>query len=117
MAPLLPMHPSRQYYPSNTYSSNVVEIGDPYVLANQNMASTSLVTLQQTSSYAGDQVACKKRKIERACDACRRRKTKCDGPRMPNNICTNCIQNRKTCSYVYVRGALSPVADQPSFIQ
>ncbi|KDR75840.1 hypothetical protein GALMADRAFT_506107 [Galerina marginata CBS 339.88] len=42
----------------------------------------------------------KKRKKDRACDACRRRKTKCDGPWMPNNLCSNCIQTRKPCTYV-----------------
>ncbi|KAG1816057.1 fungal-specific transcription factor domain-containing protein [Suillus subaureus] len=94
------MHPTRPYYSSNVYSSNVVDIGDPYVVSQQPMASTSMVTLQQTPSYSSDQGAYKKRKIERACDACRRRKTKCDGPRMPDNICTNCVQNRKTCTYV-----------------
>ncbi|KAG2146394.1 fungal-specific transcription factor domain-containing protein [Suillus bovinus] len=94
------MHPTRLYYSSNVYSSNVVDIGDPYTMSQQPMASTSMVTLQQAPSYSSDQSAYKKRKIERACDACRRRKTKCDGPRMPGNICTNCIQNRKTCSYV-----------------
>jgi hypothetical protein len=98
------MHPTRPYYTSNIYSSNVVDIGDPYTISQQPMASTSMVTLQQTSSYSGDQGAYKKRKIERACDACRRRKTKCDGPRMSDNVCTNCVQNRKTCTYVYVRG-------------
>ncbi|PFH51533.1 hypothetical protein AMATHDRAFT_142483 [Amanita thiersii Skay4041] len=44
--------------------------------------------------------ALKKRKVDRACDACRRRKTRCDGPRMPDNVCSNCIQSRKTCTYV-----------------
>lgn len=94
------MHSTRPYYSSNAYSSNVVDIGDPYVASQQPMASTSMVTLQQTQSYASGQLAYKKRKIERACDACRRRKTKCDGPHMPDNVCTNCVQNRKTCSYV-----------------
>ncbi|KAF8482796.1 fungal-specific transcription factor domain-containing protein [Russula ochroleuca] len=42
----------------------------------------------------------KKRKVERACDGCRRRKTRCDGPKMPDNVCTNCVQNRKICTYV-----------------
>ncbi|KAJ3772120.1 fungal-specific transcription factor domain-containing protein [Lentinula raphanica] len=36
----------------------------------------------------------------RACDNCRRRKTRCDGPRKADNICTNCIQNKKACTYV-----------------
>ncbi|KAF8973212.1 fungal-specific transcription factor domain-containing protein [Flammula alnicola] len=40
------------------------------------------------------------RKKDRACDACRRRKIKCDGPLMLNHVCTNCIQTRKPCSYV-----------------
>ncbi|KAA1473897.1 hypothetical protein DENSPDRAFT_931268 [Dentipellis sp. KUC8613] len=42
----------------------------------------------------------KKRKIERACDACRRRKTRCDGPQMSDNICTNCTQARRHCTYL-----------------
>ncbi|KAH9083378.1 fungal-specific transcription factor domain-containing protein [Lactarius deliciosus] len=42
----------------------------------------------------------KKRNVERACDDCRRRKTRCDGPKMPDNVCTNCVQNRKICTYV-----------------
>ncbi|KAF8910393.1 fungal-specific transcription factor domain-containing protein [Mucidula mucida] len=41
-----------------------------------------------------------KRKMDRACDACRRRKTKCDGPKMRDNVCTNCLQSRKSCTYV-----------------
>ncbi|KAF9049793.1 fungal-specific transcription factor domain-containing protein [Panaeolus papilionaceus] len=41
-----------------------------------------------------------KRKKERACDACRKRKTKCDGPWVPNNICTNCLQTHKSCTYL-----------------
>jgi hypothetical protein len=53
----------------------------------------------------------KKRNVERACDGCRRRKTRCDGPKMPDNVCTNCIQNRKICTYVlaqtFVEYALS----------
>src|SRR5260221_10498835 len=42
----------------------------------------------------------KKRNVERACDDCRRRKTRCDGPKMPDNVCTNCVQNRKICTYM-----------------
>ena len=46
----------------------------------------------------------KKRNVERACDGCRRRKTRCDGPKMPDNVCTNCVQNRKICTYVLALG-------------
>ncbi|THU95658.1 hypothetical protein K435DRAFT_966309 [Dendrothele bispora CBS 962.96] len=42
----------------------------------------------------------KKRKVERACDVCRRKKSRCDGWKMPNNVCSNCIQSRKPCTYV-----------------
>ncbi|KAF8070504.1 fungal-specific transcription factor domain-containing protein [Lyophyllum atratum] len=42
----------------------------------------------------------KKRKVDRACDACRRRKTKCDGPKVQDNICTNCLQANKHCTYL-----------------
>ncbi|KAI0267136.1 fungal-specific transcription factor domain-containing protein [Gloeopeniophorella convolvens] len=44
--------------------------------------------------------ASKRRNVERACDECRRRKTRCDGPKMPDNVCTNCVQSRKKCTYV-----------------
>lgn len=47
-------------------------------------------------------VSYKKRNIERACDACRRRKTKCDGPQMANHYCTNCIQSSRPCTYEFV---------------
>ncbi|KAF9465075.1 fungal-specific transcription factor domain-containing protein [Collybia nuda] len=42
----------------------------------------------------------KKRRVDRACDACRRRKIKCDGPKMPGNTCSNCLQTKKPCTYV-----------------
>ncbi|KAF8210345.1 fungal-specific transcription factor domain-containing protein [Mycena galopus ATCC 62051] len=41
------------------------------------------------------------RKIDRACDACRRRKTKCDGPKMKDNICSNCLNTHKSCTYLH----------------
>ncbi|KAF8161144.1 fungal-specific transcription factor domain-containing protein [Crassisporium funariophilum] len=53
--------------------------------------------MSPTNEY-GPQV--KKRKKDRACDGCRRRKTKCDGPWMPENVCTNCTHTRKPCTYV-----------------
>jgi len=37
---------------------------------------------------------------ERACDLCRRRKTKCDGSSAPDNICSNCAQNNQYCTYL-----------------
>ncbi|KAI0774799.1 fungal-specific transcription factor domain-containing protein [Trametes elegans] len=40
----------------------------------------------------------KKRKIQRACDYCRRKKS--DGPRMPNNRCSKCIYRKTECTYV-----------------
>ena len=50
----------------------------------------------------------KKRKIERACDFCRRRKTKCDGPKMRGYTCTLCTQNGRECTYKWVPLLMSP---------
>ncbi|KAJ7703127.1 fungal-specific transcription factor domain-containing protein [Mycena rosella] len=36
----------------------------------------------------------------RACDGCRRRKTRCDGPQMKDNVCSNCLQTHKSCTYL-----------------
>lgn len=42
----------------------------------------------------------KKRKIQRACDICRRKKVRCDGGQMPGNRCSNCISYNLDCTYV-----------------
>ncbi|KAI0789145.1 fungal-specific transcription factor domain-containing protein [Abortiporus biennis] len=82
------------------------------VIDLEDHASQSEITLKQStaalnashpydafdSSLQGNRS--KKRKVERACDFCRRRKTKCDGPRKPGHICTNCIQNARDCTYL-----------------
>jgi hypothetical protein len=57
--------------------------------------------------------AAKKRNVERACDDCRRRKTRCDGTKMPDNVCTNCVQNRKMCTYVLARTFLHSSSMRP----
>ncbi|KAF5342022.1 hypothetical protein D9611_002055 [Ephemerocybe angulata] len=42
----------------------------------------------------------KKRRIQRACDICRRKKIRCDGVQMPGNRCSNCIAYSFDCSYI-----------------
>ncbi|KAI0052329.1 hypothetical protein FA95DRAFT_1601990 [Auriscalpium vulgare] len=42
----------------------------------------------------------KKRRVQRACDVCRRKKIRCDGSQMPGNRCSNCIAYNYDCSYV-----------------
>ncbi|KAL1696401.1 fungal-specific transcription factor domain-containing protein [Schizophyllum commune] len=42
----------------------------------------------------------KRRKLDRACDACRRRKTRCDGPTQPDGVCSTCRQSNKSCTYM-----------------
>ncbi|EIN10102.1 hypothetical protein PUNSTDRAFT_102126 [Punctularia strigosozonata HHB-11173 SS5] len=42
----------------------------------------------------------KRRKIQRACDVCRRKKIRCDGAQMPKNRCSNCIAYNFECTYV-----------------
>ncbi|KAI9070185.1 hypothetical protein FKP32DRAFT_1543831, partial [Trametes sanguinea] len=47
----------------------------------------------------GDSVQnAKKRRIQRACDMCRRKKS--DGAQMPNSRCSNCVSYRLECTYV-----------------
>lgn len=87
--------PTNQFRPLH-YATNAVELTD--ALAFRSAPSSSANVVYQ-SPHTTDTLS-NKRKIERACDACRRRKIKCDGPRTPNNFCTNCVQTRKFCSYV-----------------
>ncbi|KIL64052.1 hypothetical protein M378DRAFT_163769 [Amanita muscaria Koide BX008] len=42
----------------------------------------------------------KKRRIQRACDMCRRKKIRCDGAQMADNRCTNCTAYDLLCTYV-----------------
>jgi len=54
-------------------------------------------SIPKTASIASYNV---KPRPERACDLCRRRKTKCDGPSAPDNACSNCVQNNRSCTYL-----------------
>ncbi|KAF8136834.1 fungal-specific transcription factor domain-containing protein [Mycena galopus ATCC 62051] len=51
----------------------------------------------------------KKRRVQRACDFCRRRKS--DGAQMPGNKCTTCLTANIECTYVE-----NPVFRPPSYI-
>lgn len=52
------------------------------------------------SRFVTQQILSKKRKVQRACDICRRKKIRCDGGEMPSNRCSNCITYDYTCTYV-----------------
>ncbi|KAJ7495523.1 fungal-specific transcription factor domain-containing protein [Mycena latifolia] len=41
-----------------------------------------------------------KKRIRRACDACRRRKTRCDGSQMPEDKCSTCVETNIECTYL-----------------
>ncbi|KAI0058085.1 hypothetical protein BV25DRAFT_1811483 [Artomyces pyxidatus] len=70
----------------------------------------SSVAGPSTAGPSAATVSANKRKQdrERACDACRRRKTRCDGSRMPNNVCTNCLQTKKSCTYIEISKPRGP---------
>ncbi|CAK5281743.1 unnamed protein product, partial [Mycena citricolor] len=51
------------------------------------------------TSGARNPSAGSRRNVSRACDACRRRKTKCDGPSLTDHICSLCRIQNKTCTY------------------
>ncbi|KAF8339841.1 fungal-specific transcription factor domain-containing protein [Cantharellus anzutake] len=43
----------------------------------------------------------KKRKVARACDGCRNRKVRCDGPqKKPGEQCSNCATANRDCTYI-----------------
>ncbi|KAJ6552571.1 fungal-specific transcription factor domain-containing protein [Mycena vulgaris] len=42
----------------------------------------------------------KKRRIERACDVCRRRKSTCEGSNIPGDKCYTCIDANLDCTYI-----------------
>ncbi|KAK6977508.1 Zn(2)-C6 fungal-type domain-containing protein [Favolaschia claudopus] len=46
----------------------------------------------------------KKRRVQRACDACRRKKRACDGLRRAEKKCTNCVESGVACTFA---GALA----------
>ncbi|KAJ6608962.1 hypothetical protein B0H10DRAFT_511796 [Mycena sp. CBHHK59/15] len=44
-----------------------------------------------------------KRHVQRACDVCRRRKSRCDGSQKPGNKCSTCIDGKLDCTYLTKR--------------
>ncbi|KAJ7495520.1 fungal-specific transcription factor domain-containing protein [Mycena latifolia] len=50
--------------------------------------------------YSQDYPRGKKRRIQRACDVCRRRKSRCDGSQMPGDKCSTCIDANLECTYL-----------------
>ncbi|EIW57140.1 uncharacterized protein TRAVEDRAFT_125896 [Trametes versicolor FP-101664 SS1] len=50
----------------------------------------------------------KKRRIQRACDMCRRKKS--DGATMPSNRCSNCVSYRLECTYIEAAKVRAPPA-------
>ncbi|KAJ6608507.1 fungal-specific transcription factor domain-containing protein [Mycena sp. CBHHK59/15] len=49
--------------------------------------------------YAAAHHDTKKRRIQRACDACRRRKSRCDGSQDPGDKCSTCQESGLDCTY------------------
>ncbi|KAF7302347.1 hypothetical protein HMN09_00868300 [Mycena chlorophos] len=44
-----------------------------------------------------EQGSSKRRRLQGSCDACKRKKIRCDSAEMPNNRCTNCISSGIAC--------------------
>ncbi|KAF7309737.1 Zn(2)-C6 fungal-type domain-containing protein [Mycena indigotica] len=49
---------------------------------------------------SGHQRGNKKRRIARACDVCRRRKSRCDGSQMDGGRCSTCLDANLECTYL-----------------
>ncbi|KAJ6492202.1 fungal-specific transcription factor domain-containing protein [Mycena sanguinolenta] len=50
----------------------------------------------------------KKRRLQRACDVCRRKRTACDGSQMTGKKCTTCIEANVDCTYVEIPPKRAP---------
>ncbi|KAF9268427.1 hypothetical protein L218DRAFT_893492 [Marasmius fiardii PR-910] len=50
-------------------------------------------------STVEDEQGLKKRRLQNACDECRRRKIRCDSASAPRNICSNCLSLRIECTH------------------
>ncbi|KAJ7447160.1 fungal-specific transcription factor domain-containing protein [Mycena latifolia] len=58
----------------------------------------------------------KRRRLQGSCDACRKKKVRCDSAEMPENKCTNCITSNIECTHAYARlkaGENPPAAPVP----
>ncbi|KAF8518234.1 fungal-specific transcription factor domain-containing protein [Gautieria morchelliformis] len=55
---------------------------------------------EEYSRSTGEDAKLKKRRIQRACDTCRRKKIRCDGATTPGNKCSNCAAYSYDCTYV-----------------
>ncbi|THU86590.1 hypothetical protein K435DRAFT_782789 [Dendrothele bispora CBS 962.96] len=50
----------------------------------------------------------KKRRLQNACDECRRRKVRCDSSNMPNGNCSGCISLNIQCTHISTRKKRGP---------
>ncbi|KAJ3768252.1 fungal-specific transcription factor domain-containing protein [Lentinula raphanica] len=57
------------------------------------------MTDSEDSTGPSTSIRPRKRRALRACNQCKKRKVKCDGATMPNNICTSCISLDLECEY------------------
>ncbi|KAJ7664066.1 fungal-specific transcription factor domain-containing protein [Mycena rosella] len=64
--------------------------------------------------YGNDFHRGKKRRIQRACDVCRRRKSRCDGSGMPGDKCSTCIDANLECTYQEGAVKRAPAKKAPS---
>ncbi|KAJ7239775.1 fungal-specific transcription factor domain-containing protein [Mycena haematopus] len=44
----------------------------------------------------------KKRRLQGACDVCKKKKIRCDSSEMPGNKCSNCITFKTQCTHLYI---------------
>ncbi|KAJ7141995.1 fungal-specific transcription factor domain-containing protein [Mycena filopes] len=55
--------------------------------------------MSSDEDHDGIPVPTKKRRVQRACDTCRKKKRACDGLRMSEKKCTYCIENGLQCTF------------------
>ncbi|KAF8330639.1 fungal-specific transcription factor domain-containing protein [Amanita rubescens] len=51
----------------------------------------------------------KKRRLQRACDLCKRKKVRCDGNQMSDSRCSNCVSHKLSCTYIEAMKRKAPI--------
>ncbi|KAF8330637.1 fungal-specific transcription factor domain-containing protein [Amanita rubescens] len=59
----------------------------------------------------------KKRRLQRACDLCKRKKVRCDGNQMSDSRCSNCVSHKSSCTYIEAMKRKGPLEKYVDYLE
>ncbi|SNX81420.1 related to transcriptional activator acu-15 [Melanopsichium pennsylvanicum] len=74
--------------------------GTPSSYSNNDMSGHAADTSIDTTNHDDDENAGKRRRVQRACDTCRKKKVRCDGLQPEKGACSNCANYGYECTFV-----------------